>query len=40
MSATVEVTSSQGPISLSLVRIPERVDDLSSRGVMTAVLDG
>jgi hypothetical protein len=32
MSVTVKLAGSQGSVSLWLVRIPERVDDLRTRG--------
>jgi hypothetical protein len=32
MSVTVKLAGSQGSVSLSLVRIPSRVDDLGTRG--------
>jgi hypothetical protein len=32
MSVTVQLAGAQGSVWLSLVRIPERVDDLRTRG--------
>jgi hypothetical protein len=32
MSVTMKLADSQGSVSLSVVRIPERVDDLRTRG--------